>query len=385
MPQSPIVDDDHLKAQLEVLRGRPLEDLELEKDHWVERSDTAKLCRNPVVSVHMVTYNHERFIRQALDSVMMQQCDFPFELVIGEDCSTDKTREICFEYQARYPEKIRVLYAKENSFKRHHSQIINVWRVTKSCRGEFCAWLEGDDYWIDPHKLQKQVDYMRTHNNVGLLCAGVVVDWGERQEICSALATIPNGQMTALQLWDVHMHRRPLSCYTPSWMWRREPYLAALKRFRLNTWNLLVADGPLLTMMTFLEGDLHALPDIVGAYRINPNSLSHGGTPGFDTGTDTQVAFAYFAAVLLRIPPNRYPLLHRLWRYCLLDLARGAVSRGGYQLLLQPWRHLLYNPLNWIYFPLAHLGCHNTRISNLVREGFARIIREQFRRRILRQ
>lgn len=375
-----------LQEELEVLRGRPLEDLELETDVWEECSDKERLCEHPVVSVHMVTYNHQAFIRQALDSAVSQICDFPFEIVIGEDCSTDDTREICFEYQKRYPDKVRVLYAKENSFKRHHSQIINMWRVTKSCRGEFCAWLEGDDYWTEPYKLQKQVDFMRSHEHVGLLCGGVQIDWcGVRpNETLSAVQTIANGRISGKALWHIHMHRLPLACYTPTWMWRRAPYVEALKRFSLNRWNLLVADGPLMTMMTLLEGDLCALPDQLGAYRINQNSLSHSGTPVYDTGLDTQVVYAYFGAHLLGIPVRNYPLLHRLWRYALLDFAHRKVTGKAYNVkrLWHPvWRRYLFNPINWLYWPFAVRAQMSVRCYGLVREGFWRFFQNKLRRR----
>jgi len=131
-----------------------------------ETSDAARLCAHPLVSVLMITYNHEPFLRQAIDGVLMQQTDFDFELVIGEDCSADGTREICFEYQKRFPEKIRVLWAHENVYKKGG----NGNRTRAHCRGEFIAMCEGDDYWTDPHKLQKQVDVLRRHPEVTLCC-----------------------------------------------------------------------------------------------------------------------------------------------------------------------------------------------------------------------
>ncbi len=159
-----------LKEELEILRGEPIEvrtgdPLDIP---CIETSDPERLCKNPVVSVHMITYNHEPYIRQAIEGVMMQKTDFEFELVIGEDCSTDKTREICFDYQKKHPDKIRVLWWHENVSKLGG----NARRVTARCRGEFIAYCEGDDYWIDPLKLQKQVDVMRTNLSVGFCFCG---------------------------------------------------------------------------------------------------------------------------------------------------------------------------------------------------------------------
>ena len=151
-----------LKEELEILRGEPIKvfDGDPMDIPCIETSDPEKLCKHPVVSVHMITYNHEPYIRQAIEGVMMQKTNFEFELVIGEDCSQDKTREICFEYQKKYPDKIRVLWWHENLQKVSHPAGGNGRRTTAHCRGEFIAFCEGDDYWIDPLKLQKQVDVM---------------------------------------------------------------------------------------------------------------------------------------------------------------------------------------------------------------------------------
>lgn len=120
----------------------------------------------PLVSVHMVTYNHEPYIAQALEGVLQQKTSFPFELVIGEDCSTDGTREIVFDYQKKYPDIIRVITSDKNV-----GACKNSLRTEKACRGKYIAYCEGDDYWHHPQKLQKQVDYLENHPECGLVCS----------------------------------------------------------------------------------------------------------------------------------------------------------------------------------------------------------------------
>ncbi len=110
------------------------------------------------VSVLMTTYNHEKFIAQAVASVLEQEVDFCFELVVGEDCSTDRTRDILQGFQVRYPETIRLLGREENWGRRR-----NFIDTFKSCRGDYIAILEGDDYWTSPHKLQRQADFLDSH------------------------------------------------------------------------------------------------------------------------------------------------------------------------------------------------------------------------------
>ena len=106
----------------------------------------------------MITYNHEKYIAQAIESVLMQKTDFVWELVIGEDCSIDGTRKICLEYQSRHPDKITVLPAVENLGIRK-----NGIRTLRACRGRYIAFLEGDDFWTVSDKLQIQVDFLESN------------------------------------------------------------------------------------------------------------------------------------------------------------------------------------------------------------------------------
>lgn len=110
------------------------------------------------VSVCMITYNQEELIGQAIESVLMQKVVFDYELVIGEDCSTDQTRSILKDYQAEFPEKIRLLLNENNV-----GATRNFAMTLDACQGQYIALLEGDDYWTSPHKLQKQVDFLDSH------------------------------------------------------------------------------------------------------------------------------------------------------------------------------------------------------------------------------
>lgn len=115
----------------------------------------------PLLTVWITTYNHENFIAEALESVLNQQTSFAFDIVLGEDCSTDRTRQIVIAYANKYPEKIR-LYLPEKNL-----GMIEMFRRTyEMCTARYIALLDGDDYWIDPLKLQKQVDLLETDPNI---------------------------------------------------------------------------------------------------------------------------------------------------------------------------------------------------------------------------
>ncbi len=129
-----------------------------------EISDPRALIKEPVVSVNMITYNHESYIAQAIEGVLQQETSFPFELVIGEDCSTDGTREIVFDYQKKYPDIIRIITSDQNVGMRK-----NGLRTTRACRWKYIAFCEGDDYWHHPLKLQKQVDFLEANPDYGMV------------------------------------------------------------------------------------------------------------------------------------------------------------------------------------------------------------------------
>ena len=118
------------------------------------------MSQNPLVSIVCITYNHERFIRDALDGFVMQKTNFPFEILINDDASTDKTADIIREYEAKYPNLFRCVYQTENQWgKKDVCRDI----LYPMIRGQYVALCEGDDYWTDPLKLQKQVDFMESH------------------------------------------------------------------------------------------------------------------------------------------------------------------------------------------------------------------------------
>lgn len=122
----------------------------------------------PCVSVCMITYNHERYIAQAIDGVLMQETDFPIELLIHDDASTDRTAEIVREYEKKHPSIIKAIYQTENQYSKGNPPwVINL----KRAQGEFIAYCEGDDYWTDPRKLQKQVDYLNANPDCGLVAS----------------------------------------------------------------------------------------------------------------------------------------------------------------------------------------------------------------------
>ena len=117
-----------------------------------------------MVSVCMIAYNHERFIRQALDSVLNQKTNFKYEIIIHDDASPDNTADIIREYEKKYPNIIKAIYQKENQFSKNGGILQNY--IYPSVRGKYIAFCECDDFWIDEYKLQKQVDFLEKHPDI---------------------------------------------------------------------------------------------------------------------------------------------------------------------------------------------------------------------------
>lgn len=123
-----------------------------------------------MVSVCMITYNHEAYIAQAIESVLNQQCNFRFEFIIAEDCSKDNTRAIVGEYFERYPEIIVPVLPAVNQ-----GAMKNFVNALTMCKGKYIAVLEGDDYWIDMQKLQKQVDFLEANPDFTMCFSSVQI------------------------------------------------------------------------------------------------------------------------------------------------------------------------------------------------------------------
>lgn len=118
---------------------------------------TSKESQSPVVSVCCATFNQEKFICETINGFLIQETDFPFEIIIRDDCSTDKTASIVKDYVAKYPHLIKPIYEKENQYSKGGSAIVS---FSKQARGSYIALCEGDDYWTDCNKLQIQVDFL---------------------------------------------------------------------------------------------------------------------------------------------------------------------------------------------------------------------------------
>lgn len=150
-----------------------------------------------LVSVAVITYNQEKHIAQTLDSILMQKCNFDFNIIVGEDYSTDNTRMICEKYEKNYPGKVIILKHRQNL-----GLIRNYAATFANCTGKYIAQCDGDDYWTDPDKLQKQADFLENNPQYSLCFHDIEqIFEGENTEK-SYLETFRAGDYVPDNIWE---------------------------------------------------------------------------------------------------------------------------------------------------------------------------------------
>ncbi len=134
-----------------------------ENEEWINMVCILEDLQQPTVSVFCMVYNHEKYIEKCLDSLLFQKCDFNYSIVLGEDCSTDNSREIILNYAEKYPGKFILLLHNENIGAQKNQE-----KILFNCKGKYIALCEGDDYWTDQLKLQKQVDFLEANEDFSI-------------------------------------------------------------------------------------------------------------------------------------------------------------------------------------------------------------------------
>lgn len=232
--------------------------------------------KTPLVSVLVTPYNQQAYIRQTLDSILMQECDFEFELLIGEDCSTDGTREICLEYAANHPNRIVLCLNESNK-----GLLNNYFDIFLKARGKYIADCGGDDYWLTSTKLQKQVDILEAHPEVSMVAGNwqsfeqksgrffrsnswIIEDRFQPKEYgVKAIATYLNNN-------EIPRMILAASCFRGDWA--RECYRQHPELFRAE--GVVCEDLP-LTLGLLQRGPFYYCTDLWLVYRVLEKSLSH--------------------------------------------------------------------------------------------------------------
>jgi len=212
-----------------------------------------------MVSVCMITYNHESYVRSAIEGVLMQKCNFDFELVIGEDCSTDNTRQICEAYIEK-SNVIRLLPSSSNL-----GVSYNFIRTLRCCSGRYIAFCEGDDYWTDPFKLQKQVDFLEANAEYGLVHTGFAIHDLNDKEIFLFNKKMPVGNVF------FETQKRSVAS-TLTTVMRGEIVQKLIERAQNeNLWFII---DVWLWNQCAINWKIHFIPEITAVYHSHPGGIT---------------------------------------------------------------------------------------------------------------
>jgi len=155
----------------------------------------------PLVSIACITYNHEKYIRQCLDGFVMQITDFSFEIVIHDDASTDSTQSIIREYVDKYPNiRWNLILQEENKYRLGKGILVPY--VYPECKGKYIALCEGDDYWIDPLKLQKQVDWLESHSEYSMCFHQAIEHWEDNSHEDRRFSFVQNIDYSGVEIYE---------------------------------------------------------------------------------------------------------------------------------------------------------------------------------------
>lgn len=311
----------------------------------VEICGPAFLAMVPLASVTMSAYQHAPWIAQAIEGVLAQQCSFPFELIIGDDGSTDGTLEICQDYQRRHPGIIRLIIAGRNTGLK-----ANKLRQFELVRGRYHALCDGDDWWSDPLKLQAQVDFLESHPECSLCFTRtrVVRQTANGQEEEGSIGPPDHRQVYAPSVFlaDYFGHTsslvfRKIASY-PEWFW--DPRCL----------------GDVATHLLCMEtGSAGFLDRFASVYRITGRGIwsGVGGMERCQASSDTYRLLRQYCR------EKQLPWRHAIERRCLfaeINLGRSLLGAGFRNEARQHWRRLLaegnvwrYPGLWWRFFKLA--------------------------------
>lgn len=216
-----------------------------------------------MVTIRCLTYNHEPYIRQCLEGFVMQKTNFRFEAIVHDDASTDGTAAIIREYAEKYPDIIKPIYETENQYSKHDGSLQRI--LNEHTHGKYIAICEGDDYWIDPLKLQKQVDFLENNPEYGLVYTMAKYYFQNEQIFGKSWG----GKYTT---YNDLFRRNTIPTLTV--LFRGELYWKYVNEVNpfVRRWKM--GDYPMWLWFAH-EGQIAFLQEVTGVYRFLQNSASH--------------------------------------------------------------------------------------------------------------
>ena len=291
--------------------------------------DIERICKNPLASAFIFTYNQECLVQETIESILSQKCNFEYEIVICEDCGTDNTLDVCLKYQKEYPQLIRVIHNDKNLGLRANF----FENITTYARGKYVAVCAGDDWWCDEEKLQKQVGFLEQHSDYGMVhtLASVYIDKEKRMRentIGSPKNTffdnILNNHVAALTM-----------CFSKVSF---DEYINEINPVELPYSE----DYPMVLWYSY-RSKIHFLNEVTCVYRLLENSVSHstnlekiykGPLDFYTCGQYFIKLFGVEDELLMRLSTFKYYRDRMRWAFLLNDkvnIRKGEAFFGDYK------------------------------------------------------
>lgn len=223
--------------------------------------------RTPLVAIRCIAYNHEKYIAQALDGFVMQKTDFPFVVIVHDDASTDMTANIIREYAEKYPEIIKPIFETENQYRKSGNPLGKIMtKAIDETGAKYVAYCEGDDYWINPLKLQKQVDFLESHPDYSMCFHNAIVhhENGEKEDYeFYPIEDREYSRREVVEHWAVP---------TASIIHRADIYHTEYYNRYKNSRKLIFGDNPLIRCCG-MYGKLYGFKECMSIYRRQPGGF----------------------------------------------------------------------------------------------------------------
>lgn len=269
----------------------------------------------PLVTIHCLVYNHEPYLRQCLDGFVMQKTDFRFEAIVHDDASTDGSAAIIKEYARKYPSIIKPIFENENQYSKHDGTIRRI--MNEHTRGKYVAICEGDDYWIDPLKLQKQVDLLESNPSISLCCGGYIrKQIGVEDKICVYKRGEKGFFEFSLKNWGDVWYTQPLT------MLYRKEAVKNMDKYRNARDTVLVYN-----LLSWGNGIY--ISECLGVYNIHK-----GGVYGLASEKQRAIdAYISYRDLYMVNSPNDF-----LYKKYLYSIMRRMIYEEKYGLFKEGWR-----------------------------------------------
>lgn len=254
--------------------------------------------KGPSVAIRCLVYNHEKYLRDCLNSIVMQQTNFPYFAVVHDDCSTDGSVEIIKEYREKYPDKIIPIFEETNCYQSNCWHIADNKIVEAYGDAKYIAVCEGDDYWTDPNKLQKQVDFMESHTDYSMCAHETIMKYDCGQSSGILVSTINKNNIVSTLKTDYTFDDILLGniFHYSSLLFRHKDLIHFPK------WRYRISAGDMI-LFRYLGscGKAHWFPDAMSIYRGHTNSITTT-----ENSYTSELSFICLNILVLR-------LLNRFW------------------------------------------------------------------------